>query len=131
MIKTSTLSNALSLLIMSCALSTVAQPTLTGAGCNPIIGDQLVYHQSDYVSPGAAGANQNWDLSTMTATALTSEFVTPASTPSPSIPNANISLQAGPSTYYYYKTNSVAMQNCSGYLNNSIVSYSDAEDALH
>jgi hypothetical protein len=118
------------LLLMMFSISSVAQPTLTGSSSNPVIGDQLTYNKSNYVSPGNAGANQTWNLSAMTSTASASEFVAPASTPSPSIPNSNISLQVGTSTYYYYKTNSIALQNCSDILYGNIISYSNPEDAL-
>jgi hypothetical protein len=123
--------NFLTLLLAISSLSLIAQPTLTGSGCNPLVGDELIYNHSDYITPGNAGANQTWNLSAMTTTASSSEFVTPASTPSPGIPNANLSLQVGSSTYYYYKANSVAFQNCSDILGGAVLSYSDPEDILH
>lgn len=108
------------------------QPILTNSNCNPVIGDQFTHNLTNYVSPGSAGANQTWNLSAMSATATNSaSFVTVASTPLPSFPNANMSFKSGTS-YQYYKTSTTALQNCNGISSGSIViQYTNLEDQLH
>lgn len=126
------LQNFIMLVAVSFAASVFGQPVLTNTNCNPIIGDQFTHNLTNYVSPGSAGANQTWNLSAMTATATNSaSFVTVASTPLPSFPNANMSFKSG-TTYKYYKTTTTALQNCNGVASGSItIQYTDLEDQLH
>lgn len=42
--------------------------TINSTDINPVVGDEFVYHNTDYISPGDAGLNQTWDLSSMTST---------------------------------------------------------------
>lgn len=108
-----------------------AQPTLTASGINPVIGDVLTTHTTQYVSPGSAGANQTWNLSAMTSSGSSaSTGVAPSSTPySSSFPTASVAF--GPTSYVYYKTSSSAFQ-MNGIVNGAgtVIAYSDLEDML-
>jgi hypothetical protein len=99
---------ATSLLTLSVS---IAQPTLTAAGINAVVGNSFVNNITNYVSQGAAGANQTWDLSALTISSTsTLQTVTSSSTGSgASFPNSNICEVDGP-VYLYYKTSSTAWQ---------------------
>ncbi|HXD91911.1 MAG TPA: T9SS type A sorting domain-containing protein [Bacteroidia bacterium] len=116
----------------------IAQPTLTAAGINPVVGDAFVDNNTDYVSPGAAGANQTWNLSTMTVSATNSyTAVNPSSTSnSTSFPGANVCETITSAGYYgYYKTSSSALQIMGNVAPSGtatvIMPYSNPEDLLH
>jgi len=122
------------IIVFICALSftAVAQPTLTSSGCNPQLYDAFVYNRTSSISPGSAGANQVWNLSAMSPTAINaSSVIALASTPNPTVPNANLCVNVG-TLYWYHATNAGALQNCSGIASSSIhISYTDPEDILH
>ncbi len=123
----------LCILITVIAFATFAQPTLTQTGCSPIIGDFFPVNTGNYVSPGSAGANQNWNLTAITATSVTNyTVVTVASTPNgASFPSANICLSGGPSYYLYFNSISSTYEFYGLNQNPSVHIYSDPEDQLH
>ncbi len=114
--------------------SAIAQPTLTATGINPIMGETHTYASSAYVSPGTSGANQTWDLSSMSPTSsITYNFVSPSTTANGvSFPSSNMAW-TNTTGVAYYNTSSSSWQNYGSYSNsNSVVmSYSDPEDLLH
>ena len=112
----------------------IAQPTLTATGINPVIGDNLTYFNGNYVSPGSSGASQTWNLSTMSGTSgglIT--IVTPASTTNGS--NFSSSTVAGENvssgTDSYYKTSATALQNSGIDAGGTLITFSNFEDYLH
>jgi hypothetical protein len=109
-----------------------AQPTLTSGNTDPVTGDKLIYNNSAYISPGDSGANQTWDLSSMSSTGTdTNYIVTVSSTPyASSFSNANIADKTG-SNYGYYKLSSASYQNY-GIVNGpgEVIPYSNPEDIL-
>lgn len=114
------------------AVNTVAQPTITATGINPIGGDVITTTNTNYVGPGSAGINQTWDLSTMTPSGASATFAyaNPSSTPyASSFTNSNVSASYGGS-YVYYKTSSAAWQFY-GAVTSATMSYSNPEDFLH
>lgn len=120
-------------LALMCSVS-LAQPVLTATGINPVIGESFTLFNTGYVSPGNSGANQTWDLSSMTGTSGgLSTIVAPSSTTNgASFPNANIAWNntTGGSDSYF-KTSSTALQNY-GVSNSSVLMpYSNPEDVLH
>ncbi len=119
--------------VMICAVSN-AQPTLTATGINPVIGESYTLSSSAYVSPGNAGANQTWNLSSMSGTSqgLTTA-VAPSSTPNgTSFPNSNIALSNSTSgSVSYLKTSSVSMQLYGTKAGTTLMIYSNPEDLLH
>jgi len=111
----------------------IAQPSLTSGALNPVLGDVFSQKTVAYVSPGNAGANQTWNLSTMTGTiTTTSTMVTVGSTPNgSSFPNANEASNSGGGSYGYLKTSATALQNCGVVTGTVVMSYSNLEDLLH
>lgn len=129
--KNSTLKNLLLSLTVA-PIGLLAQPTLTATGINQVIGDQITSNNTQYVSPGSAGANQTWNLSSMSSSGSgTTTIVSPASTPNgSSFSNATIAMQSG-STYAYYKTSASAWQYYGADNGSTVLAYSDPEDQLH
>lgn len=110
----------------------VAQPTLTAAGTNIVIGDQLIESNASYVSPGSAGANQTWNLSAMTTSSTaTVNVVHPDSTANgASFPNANVAAdRAG--VVGYYNATGTSFENYGNFAGGITVPYTNPEDLLH
>ena len=121
---------AFSLVSISCV--TVAQPTLTSAGTNYTTGTSFPIMTSSYVDPGTSGANQTWNLSSMSGTTnSTMSFVLPSSTTyGSSFPQSNVACTTtGSTSIGYYKTSSTALQTCGSYGSIGMI-YSDLEDIL-
>lgn len=116
-------------------LESLAQPTLTATGINPTLGMTLTYYsvQSQY-SPGNSGANQTWNLSTMSGTSLgLTTIVTASSTTYGSqFSNANIAYSTPGSGVSYIKTSSTAQQNygMAPESGAAVLSYYNPEDLL-
>jgi hypothetical protein len=122
-------------LVAAICYHSFSQPTITASGFNAVIGDIYYQNVTAYVSPGAAGANETWDLTGMVATQTAQvTVVAPSSTANgSSFPNSNIALTYSTSTSVsYLHTGSNAFQNC-GAVNNSgvVVAYSNPEDIIH
>lgn len=120
-------------LVLICSVS-IAQPTLTATGINPIIGDSYTLNGSGYVSPGSAGASQTWNLSTMSgASAGLTNVVSPASTTyGSSFTTSTVGANnATAGTVNYYKTSSAALQNSGIASGTTPIVYSNFEDYLH
>jgi hypothetical protein len=117
---------------------TLAQPTLTATGMNPVVGDHVNNYNATYVSPGSAGASQTWNLAAMgTGTLNASTGITVSSTPYASnYSAANIAFTyAGGSEYGYYNTSSSALQYDGAAVTSGTTTvefiYSNPEDFLH
>jgi hypothetical protein len=109
----------------------VAQPTLTAAGMNQVVGDVYTLANGTSVNPGSAGANQTWTvIPTTMNTSATYSTSLPSATPyASSFTAANVSYFT--SGYYFYNnTSASAMQNNGQYLGLTL-SYSNPEDILH
>ncbi len=116
-------------------ISATAQPTLTGAGVNPYIGATFTTNNCDYVNEGNAGANQTWDLSSMTITNSNQITIkSPSNTPNgSSFPNANLAWTgAGGSgeTGYYNGSSSSLEFHGMDVPGTVTISYNDPEDLL-
>lgn len=69
-----------------CAISGIAQPTITTANFCPVIGEIYTTRTCSYVAPGSGGASQTWNFSAVTPTATSSTtMVAPSSIPGSSI----------------------------------------------
>ena len=58
----------LNLLLLGCVsinTNTFAQPTLTSAGCSPVIGTTTTSISNGGFVQGAAGANQTWNFASV------------------------------------------------------------------
>lgn len=120
------------LLILSSVIglitASVAQPTLTGALNNPIVGDVFVIQNTNSVSPGSAGASQTWNLSSMVMSSTSSyTILNSASTPSgSSFPSANVAAFDG-TNYAYYETSASQWLNRGVVASGIVFSYTNAE----
>ncbi len=114
-----------------------AQPILTGANSNLVVGDINTISLYDWVAPGNSGANQAWDFSSITTHTTNNNIMTYTITSIPSsissqYSNANIFLD-----YTYggniYNTNSTVFQSYGSYdatsSNNNLI-YQDPMDIL-
>ena len=110
----------------------IAQPTLTATGINPVAGDFLTLKNGGGVSPGSAGANQNWTVTPSSGgTAATYTVTSASSTPyAAAFSQANASANYG-GMYLYYNTSSSALKNQGQYVSGITMSYSNPEEQLH
>lgn len=120
-------------LVLICSVS-IAQPTLTATGINPVLGDNLTYFNTNYVSAGSSGPSQTWNLSTMSGTSggLTT-IVTPASTTNgSSFSSSTVAAEnVSSGSDSYYKTSATALQNSGIDAGGTVITYSNFEDYLH
>lgn len=89
---------------LGCMHTTNAQ-TLNNSNSVPLIGESYVLYSGNYISPGNVGANQTWDLSSLSGgTEITNNYVTPASSGyGAEFPNANLtSVAVSAGTYTFY-----------------------------
>jgi len=119
--------NTASVLLLT--LTSIAQPTLTATGINPVAGESFVYIDCNYyVSPGNAGANQTYNLSSINGSSSAANFVLSSSTPYASnFPMSNIAINDG-TDYDYWKTSSNALQLCGSEGSNYNLTYTDFFD---
>ena len=117
--------------LLFAAASVVAQPTITAAGITGTVGEVLsIANSTVSISPGNSGANQTWNLSSLTGTATSNTLVTVGSTPNgSSFPNATIAFK-GSNYYAYYKSSATAWQNY-GSATTVVMAYSNPEDFIH
>ncbi|MEO8149383.1 MAG: T9SS type A sorting domain-containing protein [Bacteroidia bacterium] len=110
-----------------------AQPVLTAANTNPVIGESFTYHNwtPSGFSPGASGANATWNFSTTTSTSVnTIAIVTPSSTPNGSLfPNANLAYSLNGS-YDYQLGNSTYLARVGAYSTAVAIPYSNEEKIM-
>jgi hypothetical protein len=98
----STLSLSLGLITAVCA-----QPTLTFVGNAPQPGFNFTLNYGPFVSPGAAGTDQTWDLSTlMTDSSVAISMVDPSTTTNgASFPGSTVTETGAVATMYYRSAN--------------------------
>lgn len=115
------------------AAGAIAQPTLTGATTNPVIGESFLVHSIAYTSPGSAGANVTWNFSNVSSTGTsTVSYVNPSATPFGSnFPNATVALSLGSGAYDYYSGTTSAFSREGSANSSTYIPYSDAEKLLH
>ncbi|MEO6303619.1 MAG: hypothetical protein ABIP51_10630, partial [Bacteroidia bacterium] len=114
------------------SLTALAQPTLTGANINPVIGEMFAIKNSNSsVAPGSAGASQTWNMTgLLVASSGTTTFMSVASTPSGSaFPAANIAGFDG-ANYAYSNNTSASSLNQGAVGNNVVFSYGNPETIL-
>lgn len=91
------------LLSLGIAASALAQPTLTFNGNAPQPGTSYEWHFGPYMAPGAAGAEQVWDMSGATTDSTTQVMLVDPSTTTfgASFPTATVAEVSDGSTVYY------------------------------
>jgi len=52
-------------IFLSCNLNVLAQPTITSAQLNPVIGESISVVQTNWISPGSGGPNLTWNFSSL------------------------------------------------------------------
>ncbi len=114
-----------------------AQPVLTAASNNPVVGDVLTQYQTIYMPAGLSGANVSWNFTPLTSTAtITNTYSTPAGTLYGStFPSSNIASYVNVSSnpyYMYYANNASALTVVGMYVasTNSALVYSNGEKLL-
>ncbi len=110
-----------------CIVTTMfAQPTLTAASNNPVVGDVLFFHACDTtgVNMGTTGASVTWNFASLSQTGLdTTTYVSCPTTPyCDSFPGSNIAATDQHGNYSYYVTNSGAL---------SYLGYQNSTTSLH
>ena len=111
---------------------TFAQPTITATGTNSVIGESFNFNSASYVSPGNSGANQTWDLSSMSGTPTLTTVIAPSTTANASsFTNANVAWSYASGGISYYKTSSSAYQNYGVVSGSIVMAYTNPEDLMH
>jgi hypothetical protein len=92
-------------LLLAAAASVQAQPVLTFPANAPMPGNSCTLHFSPYVDPGAPGANQSWDLSTLASdSTVLIQHVAPTSTDNgASFPGATVA-ETGTGANMYFRS---------------------------
>ena len=108
----------------------LAQPTMTAANFNPVVGQTTILHNHTptTLAPGNSGANQTWNFaSTPNLGTLNVAFMTPASTPyAASFPTANLANNQN-GLYEYMITNNNFMARAGVYASGTTIPFSDEE----
>lgn len=107
------------------SMANFAQTTINGSDVNNYAGQTYTDNNTSYVSPGNAGANQTWDLSSLTSTGTLTTTVASATNN-----GANLSFSTGSGSIAYYSVNSSAMEMVELYTSNTTITYSNGEKAL-
>ncbi|HXD91712.1 MAG TPA: T9SS type A sorting domain-containing protein [Bacteroidia bacterium] len=136
------------ILTITICISLNAQPVLTDANTNPIIGDKFAYIiSSNIIGPGNSGANQVWNFSSMNS--FTMDSINMISPPSYISNSSNIEAWSISGACYctpYYPNPSFSPINAAFYNTSTLkwqsggvqeigagltIQYSDLEDLLH
>lgn len=105
-------------------LTNFAQPTINGIDINPVAGESFTDNNTAYTSPGTAGANQTWDLSSLTSNGTTTTTV---SSTTVNAANTHFSSTNGDS---YMNINSSAQEIIEINASNIIFTYTDGEKII-
>lgn len=106
-----------------------AQPVLDFSNTGTIVGDAFTYNACPWADPGLPGANQTWDLSTLTSDSLIFiEFVDPATTPDgASFPDATVAaMDMGFFAYSQFDATGGYLHGMSNVPGEAPIVYSDA-----
>ncbi len=110
-----------------------AQPTLTAAGCNPVLGYSTNSAYNAGFAQGAAGANQTWNFASIGNTGtVPAQYVTVASTPYASqFSNSNLAaLGGGAYSYYNITNNAYTLNGVVSPSSGTVIPYTNGEDIL-
>lgn len=106
-----------------------AQPVLTDANTNLIIGDTYTFNTINTVVPeGNAGANQTWDFSTLVSASTVAASATSAA--GGLIPTASLKYSYVGGTETYYKTSNTELTTLGISANAVFMNYADPEKFL-
>lgn len=100
-------------ILLCCEVASIAQPTLTAATNNPVIGDIIYFHACDTagVTPGTAGAAVVWNYPSLVTILIdTTTYLACAATPyCDSFPGTTVVATDPYGDDYYYVTGSTAI----------------------
>lgn len=128
-----TLQKTLLLVLLGLSFKSIAQPTLTAAGCSPVIGTTTTSVSNAGFAQGAAGANQTWNFASVGNTgSTTSQYIAVGSAPNGAqFTNSNLA-SSGNGAYAFYNSTSNAL-TLNGIVSPSggpVITYSNGEDGL-
>jgi hypothetical protein len=128
-----TLLNLLFLAFVSVNTNTYAQPTLTAAGCNPILGYSTNTASTAGFAQGPSGANQTWNFASLVSTGSNAaQYVTVASTPNATqFSTSNLAAFGGGAySYYNISNNAYTLNGVVAPSSGTVIPYSNGEDIL-
>jgi hypothetical protein len=128
-----TLQKLLLLALLGFSLKSIAQPTLTAAGCSPVIGTTTTSVSNAGFAQGAAGANQTWNFGTLGNTgSTTSQFIALGSAPNGALfTNSNLASSSGGAYAFYNSTsNALTLNGIVSPSGGPVITYSNGEDGL-
>lgn len=116
--------NLLFVLAISMSIANTAQTTINGSDVNPSVGDSYTDNNTNYMSPGNAGANQTWDLSSLSSSGTTTSTISASTTN-----GANMLIDNGTGNLVYENISSAAQEIKAIYSagNNVTITYSNGE----
>jgi|GEM_PF-2851061 len=119
------------LVILSCGLTSVAQPLLEYSNVGYKIYTNYVMHGSNMGRPTLIGNSLNWQYDTLIdAGGYTVPLIPPGATPKDSFPLSNVAVNTGPDNYFYYKSDIAGLELRGASLNGIGFIYTDPEVVL-
>lgn len=122
----------LSLSVLAFTVTSKAQPTLTAANSNPVLGEISTNRNCPYMAPGPGGPAQTWNFSAATFSGTaTNTMVTPASIPGGSVfVGATLASNDGSTNNGFTAVNSNTYQICGFKAGTINIVYSNREDVM-
>ena len=112
-------------------ICTTAQ-TLDQGNNGPVVGDEFIQHQADYMDPGPAGAGQTWNFAALQSDGtLTTTGVVPTAAPNGSaFTGASVAFDAGGGAYLFLKTTATGLENVGAYAVVTSLVYQNPEQIM-
>jgi hypothetical protein len=117
----------LSLIGLSLASASLAQPTFQSNDITPVIGESFVVYSAGAISPGSSGNNVTWDLSTMSQGSSTTTVYSAANA---GFPGSNITATYGGSTMAYLNYGASGWSYYGMNANGTVITYQDPMQQL-
>jgi hypothetical protein len=105
----------------------IAQPTLTGAQLNPVVGEKITISRGNYLSDGPNGSNQTWNFSSISATNTGTVNIIPTSS---SYPGTNMGIDAGQGNVAYLQADATQQTYKYQNLGGALISFSNLQQYL-
>lgn len=117
--------------VLLLGICTTAQ-TLDQGNNGPVVGDEFIQHQGDYMDPGPAGAGQTWNFAALqTDATLTTTGLVPSAAPNGSaFTGATVAFDAGSGAYLFLKTSATGLENVGAYALSISLVYQDPEQIM-
>lgn len=115
------------LLVLGTTSFGFAQVTLQASDVNGVIGESFNYEQTNWISPGAAGANQTWDLSGITSSSSGSLTF---NAPNASFPASTVTQYDGAGSSFFIEQSNVAQILHGADAGGTIITYSNPQTQI-